>query len=434
MRRPTIARIVAREILDSRGTPTLEVDCILSNGIMGRASVPSGASVGSSEALELRDKDERRFFGKGVLKAIKNISEVIAPRLAGMDATDQFRIDRRLIELDGTKNKSRLGANAVLGVSLAVCRAAAVCAGLPIYRLLGGVGTRALPTPFLNIINGGLHAPNNLDIQEYMIVPAGFATFSDAIRASAEIYHTLKKILEEKNFPTTVGDEGGVAPNFASNEAPLEVIMQAIERTGYRPDEQVFLALDIAATSIYENGAYIFTNPERRELTADDLIELYAKWVEKYPIISIEDGLAEEDWPGWHELTARLGSRVQLAGDDIFVTNIERLKKGILAGAANAVLVKPTQIGTVSETIDCIKFAMKNGYQAIVSHRSGETDDHFIADLAVAVNCGQIKTGAPCRGERTAKYNRLIRIEEEDQLPYAGKGILPTQNKMVFSS
>ncbi len=420
MARPTIARLVAREILDSRGNPTLEVDCILNNGIMGRASVPSGASVGSFEALELRDKDPKRYLGKGVLKAIENIHTIIAPRLTGLDATDQFQIDNILIELDGTKNKSRLGANAVLGVSLAVCRAAAVCAGLPIYRLLGGAGTRLIPTPFLNIINGGLHAPNNLDIQEYMIVPAGIQTFRDAIRAAAEIYQTLKKILEEKRLPTTVGDEGGMAPNFPDNETPLQVIMAAIEKAGYHPGEDVYLAIDVAASTLYENGTYIFTNPQEKQVSAVELIDLYADWINRYPIISIEDGLAEEDWNGWHELTARLGKRVQLVGDDIFVTNIERLQQGIQQGAANAVLVKPTQIGTVSETIDCVKVAMENGYRAIVSHRSGETDDHFIADLAVAVNCGQIKTGAPCRGERTAKYNRLIRIEEEDRLPYAG--------------
>lgn len=420
MARPTIARFTAREILDSRGNPTLEVDCILANGIMGRASVPSGASVGSFEALEMRDKDPKRYLGKGVLKAIANIHDVISPRLVGMDATDQFQIDQILIELDGTKNKSKLGANAILGVSLAVCRAAAVCAGLPIYRLLGGAGTRFTPTPFLNIINGGLHAPNNLDFQEYMIVPAGFPTFRDAIRAAAEIYQTLKKILEIRKLPTTVGDEGGMAPNFSSNEEPLQIIMQAIEQAGYIPGEQVYLAIDVAASTIYHEGAYLLSNPEKRTVTANELIDLYADWTERYPIISIEDGLAEEDWAGWHELTSRLGKRVQLVGDDIFVTNIDRLRRGIQEGAANAVLVKPTQIGTVSETIDCVKVAMENGYRAIVSHRSGETDDHFIADLAVAVNCGQIKTGAPCRGERTAKYNRLIRIEEEDRLPYAG--------------
>ncbi len=420
MAKPLIARIQAREILDSRGNPTLEVDCYLSNGIMGRASVPSGASVGSFEALELRDRDPARYFGKGVLKAIANIHEIIAPRLIGMDATDQFRIDQTLIEIDGTKNKSKLGANAILGVSLAVCRAAAVCAGLPIYRLLGGAGTRLIPTPFLNIINGGMHAPNNLDIQEYMIVPAGLPNFREAIRAAAEIYFALKKILEEKNKPTYVGDEGGMAPDFADNEEPLSIIMQAIEHAGYHPGEQIYLAIDVAASSLYQDNAYIFMNPNRRAISAEELIELYTAWVQKYPIISIEDGLAEEDWDGWHELTAALGNRVQLIGDDIFVTNIERLKKGIQQGAANAVLVKPTQIGTVSETLDCMKLAMENGYRAIVSHRSGETDDHFIADLAVAANCGQIKTGAPCRGERTAKYNRLIRIEEEDHLPYAG--------------
>lgn len=420
MAKPTIARIQAREILDSRGNPTLEVDCYLSNGIMGRASVPSGASVGSFEALELRDRDPARYFGKGVLKAIANIHEIIAPRIIGMDATDQFRIDQTLIEIDGTKNKSKLGANAILGVSLAVCRAAAVCAGLPIYRLLGGAGTRLIPTPFLNIINGGMHAPNNLDIQEYMIVPAGLPNFHEAIRAAAEIYHALKKLLESLDKPTYVGDEGGMAPDFADNEEPLSIIIQAIEQAGYHPGEQIYLAIDVAASSLYQDGVYIFTNPETRRISAGELIEIYSSWVDKYPIISIEDGLAEEDWDGWHELTARLGNRVQLIGDDIFVTNIERLKKGIQQGAANAVLVKPTQIGTVSETLDCIKLAMENGYRAIVSHRSGETDDHFIADLAVAANCGQIKTGAPCRGERTAKYNRLIRIEEEDQLPYAG--------------
>ncbi|MGQ9708035.1 MAG: phosphopyruvate hydratase [bacterium] len=420
MARPIIARLAAREILDSRGNPTLEVDCILVNGIMGRASVPSGASVGSFEALELRDKDPNRFFGKGVLKAIANIHELIAPRLIGMDATDQFQIDQNLIELDGTKDKSKLGANAILGVSLAVCRAAAVCAGLPIYRLLGGAGTRMLPTPFLNIINGGLHAPNNLDIQEYMIVPAGLPSFREAIRAAAEIYSALKDVLEQRNKPTTVGDEGGMAPDFDTNEEPLMLIMEAIEKAGYHPGEQIYLAIDVAASSLYQNNVYIFTNPQKRTVTAGELIELYSRWLDEYPIISIEDGLAEEDWDGWHELTTRLGNRVQLIGDDIFVTNIERLKRGIQQGAANAVLVKPTQIGTVSETIDCMKVALENGYRAIVSHRSGETDDHFIADLAVAVNCGQIKTGAPCRGERTAKYNRLIRIEEEDHLPYAG--------------
>ncbi len=418
--RPVIARLVAREILDSRGNPTLEVDCYLTNGIMGRASVPSGASVGSFEALELRDKDPNRFFGKGVLKAIANIHEIIAPRLIGMDATDQFRIDRTLIELDGTNNKSRLGANAILGVSLAVCRAAAVCAGLPIYRLLGGAGTRLIPTPFLNIINGGVHAPNNLDIQEYMIIPAGFSSFYEAIRAAAEIYYALKKILESEHKPTTVGDEGGMAPDFASNEEPLQTIMRAIDQAGYHPGEEIYLAIDVAASSLYCDNAYVFTNPEKRIVTADELIDLYISWVKKYPIISIEDGLAEEDWDGWHKLTAKLGNQVQLIGDDIFVTNIERLKKGIQQGAANAVLVKPTQIGTVSETIDCVKVGIENGYRAIVSHRSGETDDHFIADLAVATNCGQIKTGAPCRGERTAKYNRLIRIEEEDRLVFAG--------------
>ena len=420
MTRPAIARVIAREILDSRGNPTLEVDCILSNGIMGRASVPSGASTGTREALELRDKDRRRYLGRGVLKAVANVNRVIARRLKGMDPTDQFRIDKVLLELDGTKNKSKLGANALLGVSLAVCRAAAVCAGLPIYRLLGGVGTRMLPTPFLNIINGRAHASNNLDIQEYMIVPAGLTSFREAIRATVEVYHHLQKLLEKAGRPTTVGDEGGFAPNFDSNEEPLQLIMKAIENAGYTPGQDIYLALDVAASSLYHKGRYLLENNGLVRLSAAGMIAMYERWLRHYPIISIEDGLAENDWHGWQELTRRLGSKVQLVGDDIFVTNVRLLQRGIKQGVANAVLIKPNQIGTVSETLDCIKLATDNGYRTIISHRSGETDDHFIADLAVAVNSGQIKTGAPCRSERTAKYNRLIRIEEEDRLPYAG--------------
>jgi len=415
-----IADIRARQILDSRGNPTLEVDCILDNGIMGRASVPSGASTGSFEALQLRDNNPERYLGQGVLGAIANVHEIIAPRLRGMDATDQFRVDRALIELDGTANKSRLGANAILGVSLAACRAAAVGAGLPIYRVLGGVGTRFIPTPLLNIVNGGAHASNNLNVQEYMIVPAGFDSFSEALRAGAEIYMHLRIILRKLGKPTSVGDEGGFAANFADNEEPLGLILQAVEKAGYRPGEQIYLALDVAATEFFDDEVYVLTSPKETRLTDEAMIDLYAGWIAKYPIISIEDGLAEGRWRGWKSLTARLGDKVQIVGDDLFATSVERLEQGIKQGVANAVLVKPNQVGTVSETLDCINLAHDNGYRTVISHRSGETDDHFIADLAAAVNSGQIKTGAPARGERVAKYNRLIRIEEEDRLPYAG--------------
>jgi len=417
---PLIANLIAREILDSRGNPTLEVDCILDDGTMGRASVPSGASTGRFEALELRDGDPARYLGKGVLKAVENVNTVIRERLLGTRVTDQYRIDQALIELDGTPNMSRLGANATLGASLAACRAASVAAGICIYRLLGGVGTKLLPTPMLNVVNGGVHASNNLDVQEFMIVPAGLNTYRAALRAAAETYQHLKALLQNAGKSVAVGDEGGFAPLFKDNEEPLTFIMRAIEQAGYKPGEQIALAIDVAPTELFHDGRYHLTNPKPRAWTADELTDLYEKWVDKYPIISIEDGLAEEDWDGWQRQTERLGRKVQLIGDDIFVTNVERLNQGIKKGVANAVLIKPNQIGTISQTLDCVKLATDHGYRTVISHRSGETTDHFIADLAVAVNSGQIKTGAPCRSERVAKYNRLIRIEDEDVLGYAG--------------
>uniref|UniRef100_A0A7C4CBB0 Enolase n=1 Tax=candidate division WOR-3 bacterium TaxID=2052148 RepID=A0A7C4CBB0_UNCW3 len=420
MPRDIIANLIGREILDSRGNPTLEVDCILQDGTMGRASVPSGASTGQFEALELRDGDPTRFLGRGVLKAVANVNGEIRARLIGMTATNQYRIDQALIELDGTPNKSRLGANALLGASLAVCRAASVASGVCIYRLLGGAGTKSIPTPFLNVINGGAHASNNLDIQEFMIVPGGFHTFIAALRAAAETYQHLRLLLLEKRRPVSVGDEGGFAPDCADNEEPLKLIIEAIERAGYRPGEHIAIALDTAASGFYKDGNYILHNGGERRCTADELIDLYEDWTRRYPIISIEDGLAENDWEGWKKLTERLGNRIQLIGDDIFVTNTGLLRKGIAAGIANAVLIKPNQIGTISETLDCVRLALDNRYQTLISHRSGETADHFIADLAVAVDSGQMKAGAPCRSERIVKYNRLIRIEDEDVLGYAG--------------
>lgn len=422
--RAAIANLIAREILDSRGMPTLEVDCILTDDTMGRASVPSGTSTGRFEARELRDGDPQRYLGRGVLKAVENVNTTIRERLLGVPATNQYRVDQILIELDGTPNKSRLGANAILGVSLAVCRAASVSAGICIYRLLGGAGTKSLPVPFLNIINGGRHASNNVDIQEYMIVPAGFNTFRAALRAAAEVYQHLRELLHSAGRSTSVGDEGGFAPDFTDNEEPLRMIVEAINSAGYRPNEQIFIALDPAASAFYWDGSYHLKSPNERKVTAEELIDMYEDWVNLYPIISIEDGLAEDDWEGWRRLTERLGQRIQLVGDDIFVTNADRLRQGIEQGIANAVLIKPNQIGTISETLDCIRLATDHGYHTVISHRSGETTDHFIADLAVAVNSGQIKTGAPCRSERVAKYNRLIRIEDEDILGYAGARIL----------
>ncbi len=411
-----IEEIVAREILDSRGNPTLEVDCVLDGGVGGRAAVPSGASTGSREALELRDGG-KRYMGKGVQKAAGNVQEEIAPRLRGMDARDQARIDRVLIELDGTPDKSRLGANAMLGVSLAVARAAAEASGLPLYAYVGGPAATVLPIPLLNVLNGGAHADNMLDIQEFMLVPIGFDRFSEALRAGTEVYHTLKKVLKDQKLATGVGDEGGFAPDLKSNRQALEILVQAIEKAGYIPGKQIALALDVAASEFAEKKGkktrYNLVDEGRAGLSSSDLVALYREWIDAFPLVSIEDGLAEDDWDGWKELTTELGSRVQLVGDDLFVTNPTILSKGIEAGIANALLVKVNQIGTLTETLEAVEMAKTHAYSNVMSHRSGETEDTTIADLAVATRCGQIKTGAPCRSDRVAKYNRLLRIEEE---------------------
>jgi enolase len=412
-----IEEIVAREILDSRGNPTLEVDCILDGGMGGRAAVPSGASTGSREALELRDGG-KRYRGKGVTKAVANVLDEIAPRLRGMDARDQCRIDHALIELDGTSGKSRLGANATLGASLAVARAAAEASGLPLYAYVGGPAATVLPVPLLNVLNGGAHADNSLDIQEFMLVPLGFDSFGEALRAGVEIYHTLKEVLKKEKMVTAVGDEGGFAPDLKSNREALDLLMRAIERAGYAPGRQVALALDVAASELVEKSRgnkvkYALAGEGRTGLASSDLIALYRDWIGAYPLVSIEDGLAENDWEGWKELTAELGSRVQLVGDDLFVTNAEILARGIREGIANSLLVKVNQIGTLTETLEAVEKAKTSAYTNILSHRSGETEDTTIADLAVATRAGQIKTGAPCRSDRVAKYNRLLRIEEE---------------------
>jgi enolase len=411
-----IEEIVAREILDSRGNPTLEVDCVLDGGVGGRAAVPSGASTGSREALELRDGG-KRYAGKGVLKAVANVQDEIAPRLRGMDARDQARIDRLLLELDGTPDKSRLGANATLGVSLAVARAAAESSGLPLYAYVGGPAATVLPVPLLNVLNGGAHADNSIDIQEFMLVPIGFDRFSEALRAGVEIYHTLKGVLKKAGMVTAVGDEGGFAPNLKSNREALDLLMQAIEKAGYKPGRQIALALDVAASEMVEKKKgkvrYALAGEGRTGLTSSDLIALYREWLDAYPLVSIEDGLAENDWDGWKEMTVELGNRVQIVGDDLFVTNPEILARGISEGLANSLLVKVNQIGTLTETLEAVEMAKTHAYSNILSHRSGETEDTTIADLAVATRCGQIKTGAPCRSDRVAKYNRLLRIEEE---------------------
>ncbi len=405
--------IFAREILDSRGNPTVEVDVSLESGVIGRAAVPSGASTGTFEALELRDKDPKRYNGKGVLKAVDNINNVIAPEIVGMDSLEQVTIDKRMIELDGTPDKSKLGANAILGVSLACARASAEELGLPLYKYIGGTNGKLLPVPMMNVLNGGKHADNNVDLQEFMIVPVGGGSFKEALRIGAEVYHTLKSILKETGLSTAVGDEGGFAPNLKSNEEPFELLMKAIEKAGYKPGVDVVLAIDPASSEFFKDGKYIL-KADNRELTSEEMVDFYEKLVESYPaIVSIEDGLAEEDWEGWKILTERLGKKIQLVGDDVFVTNPVRVQKGIDMGVANSVLIKLNQIGTLTETLDVIELAKKNGYKAVVSHRSGETDDTFIADLVVATNLGQIKTGAPARIERVAKYNQLLRIEEE---------------------
>jgi enolase 1/2/3 len=408
-----ITDVFAREILDSRGNPTIEVEVQLESGAWGRAAVPSGASTGKREALELRDSDNQRYRGKGVQTAVRNVEETIAPEIEGMEATEQAAVDQALLELDGTPNKATLGANAILGVSLAVARAAADDVGLPLYAYLGGVGARLLPVPLLNVLNGGAHADNGLDFQEFMLVPAGADTFASALRAGAEIFHALRDLLKKKGLATGVGDEGGFAPALGSNTAALDLFMQAIEQAGYRPGEDVFLALDVAASEFAEpNGRYRLGR-EGVVRDSDEMIALYESLVDRYPIVSIEDGLGEDDWSGWGALTRRLGGRVQLVGDDIFVTNPAIIQQGVKNGIANAVLVKVNQIGTLTETMQAIELSKRAGYGTVISHRSGETEDTFVADLAVAVNAGQIKTGSVSRGERTAKYNQLLRIEEE---------------------
>jgi len=404
-----IIDVFAREILDSRGNPTVEVDVLLETGAYGRAAVPSGASTGQREALELRDKD-KRYAGKGVQRAVKNINEKIGPKIAGIEACDQVFIDNFMIRLDGTKNKSKLGANAILGVSLAVAKAAAMESELPLYRYIGGTSARELPVPMMNILNGGAHADNNLDIQEFMIMPAGAPNFREALRIGAEVFHSLKSLLKSKKLSISVGDEGGFAPNLKSNEEALVLIMQAIKKAGYKPGKDVMLALDCAASELYKNGKYTF---EGKTVTSGKLIDFYEQLIKKYPVVSIEDGLAENDWKGWEEMTRRLGNKVQIVGDDIFVTNPEIFSKGIAKCIGNSILIKLNQIGSLTETLDAIEMAKRAGYTAVVSHRSGETEDSTIADLAVAMNTGQIKTGSLSRTDRIVKYNRLLRIEEE---------------------
>jgi len=419
-----IIDVHAREILDSRGNPTLEVEVLLDGGAMGRAAVPSGASTGAYEAVELRDADPERYKGRGVTRAVANVNTILAPEVIGMDATDQPELDRVLIAVDGTANKGKLGANAILGVSLAAARAAAEMLGLPFYRYLGGVGARELPVPMMNILNGGKHADNNVDIQEFMIMPVGADSFRDGLRMGAEVFHSLKGVLQKRGLATTVGDEGGFAPNLGSNEDALTVIVEAIEAAGYQPGEDIVLALDAAATEFYREGKYILQG-EGLAYSTGEMIEFYVKLVERYPIISIEDGLSEDDWEGWRQLTERLGGRIQLVGDDLFVTNTQRLSRGINERVANSILIKVNQIGTLSETLDAIAMAQRAGYTCVISHRSGETEDVTIADLAVAVNSGQIKTGAPSRVDRVAKYNQLLRIEEElgESARYKGKKV-----------
>ena len=426
-----IEHIHAREILDSRGNPTVEADVILAGGVMGRAAVPSGASTGEHEAVELRDGNAKRYGGKGVLKAVANVNDVIAKELKGKNALDQPAIDRLLIDLDGTANKSNLGANALLAVSMATARAAGNFQKLPLYRYLGGDVADTLPVPMMNIINGGAHADNNVDFQEFMIVPAGAENFSEALRLGAEIFHTLKSVLKKKGYATSVGDEGGFAPNLKSNEEAIETILEAISQSGYRAGEDVLLALDPAASEFYDGSAYVFKKSDGRKLSGDQMIAFWKDWVEKYPIISIEDGMAENDWDGWKALTDELGQRVQLVGDDLFVTNTKFLQKGIDLGVANSILIKVNQIGTLTETLECIELAKANGRTAVVSHRSGETEDSFIADLAVATNTGQIKTGSLSRSDRMAKYNQLLRIEEElgDVAKYPGRNAFQNRER-----
>ena len=420
----TISCVKAREILDSRGNPTIEVDVILKNGTMGRAAVPSGASTGKREALELRDTDKpKRYLGKGVQTAVKNVNEIIAHKLEGMDATRQVEIDSLLIKLDGTKNKGKLGANAMMGVSLAVAKAAANALCLPLYRYIGGTNARVLPVPMMNILNGGKHADNNMDIQEFMIVPIGADTLAEALRMGAEVFHNLRSVLKSKGYNTNVGDEGGFAPNLKTHEEALDLIMEAIKKAGYEAGRDIYLALDPAASEFYREGKYLLRSEGGAKKTHDEMIELYSKFSNKYPICSIEDGLSEEDWDGWKKLTKKMGGKMQIVGDDIFVTNTEIPAKGIEQGVANSILIKVNQIGTLTETLNAIEMARMNGYTTVISHRSGETEDTTIADIAVATNAGQIKTGSLCRTDRICKYNQLLRIEENlsDNAIYGGK-------------
>lgn len=407
----TIVDIRARQILDSRGNPTVEVDVTLADGSFGRAAVPSGASTGVHEAWELRDGDKEVYLGRGVLRAVENVNEKLADELCGMDALDQIGLDQRMIELDGTENKKSLGANAILGISLAAARAAADYAGLPLFRYLGGVGARIIPAPMMNILNGGKHADNAVDVQEFMVMPLGFESFSDAIRCGCEVFHNLKKVLQSKKLATNVGDEGGFAPDLKSNGEALELIAAAVEKAGYKLGEQVFIALDPAASEFYDSDSKRYT-VDGKKITAADLVEMYVSWADQYPICSIEDGFAEDDWDGWKAITERLGNEIQLVGDDLFVTNTKRLQRGIDEGTANSILIKVNQIGTLTETIEAIQLAHRNGYSSVMSHRSGETEDSTIADLAVALGTGQIKTGSASRTDRMAKYNQLLRIEE----------------------
>ena len=421
----TIIDVHAREILDSRGNPTIEAEVALASGVSATAAVPSGASTGEHEAVELRDGDATRYGGKGVLDAVRNVNETIGPRLEGMEATDQIALDGEMIDLDGTPNKGRLGANAILSVSMAVARAAARDAGIPLYRYLGGAMAHVLPVPMMNVLNGGSHAPNNVDVQEFMIVPIGAETFREGLRIGVEVFHALKKVLAKQGLSTAVGDEGGFAPMLKSNEAALEALMAGIEAAKYRPGEDVVIALDAAASVFYKEGRYVFTKSDNASRTAEEMVALYTSWADRYPIVSLEDGLAEDDWEGWGKLTEALGDRIQIVGDDIFVTNMDRLARGIDEGIANAILIKLNQIGTVTETLECIDLARRSSYGTVISHRSGETEDTFMADLTVAVGAGQIKTGSASRTDRVAKYNQLLRIEEElgDAAEYPGRSL-----------
>ncbi|OPZ71312.1 MAG: Enolase [bacterium ADurb.Bin478] len=423
----TIVDVFAREILDSRGNPTIEVDVALEGGALGRAAIPSGASTGEHEAVELRDGDAKRYMGKGVQQAVKNVNDIIANDIIGEDATNQVLIDKILLELDGTPNKAKLGANAMLGVSLAVCKAAAEAFGLPLYQYIGGVNAKVLPVPMMNILNGGKHADNNVDLQEFMVMPAGASSFAEALRMGTEVFHSLKAVLKKKGLNTSVGDEGGFAPDLKSNEEALQVIVEAITKAGYKPGKQVFIALDPASSEFFDKKTQMYNlKGEGKKLTPAKMVDFYAKLVEKYPIISIEDGMAEDDWDGWKLMTEKLGDKIQLVGDDLFVTNVVRLKRGIDMGVCNSVLIKLNQIGTLTETLDAIEMAKAASYTAVVSHRSGETEDSTIADVVVATNAGQIKTGSACRTDRICKYNQLLRIEENlgEVGHYAGMGVI----------